>query len=312
VQSGETIMKIILAGASGQLGCELVRQAQRFDICLQTPTHDQMDITRYEAVKTTLLKLRPDMVINAAAYTDVDRAETEAAKAFAVNAIGPENLARCCARIRIPLLHVSTDFVFDGNQQHPYRETDPVAPLGVYGQSKALGEEKIRTLLAEHILVRAAWLYGIDGRNFVKTILKLAREKTHLRVVNDQYGSPTSAADLADVLLKMATLLIKKSANDLWGTYHYCGQGITNWHEFAGTILTLAKPHLPLQAKHIAGITTADWPTSAKRPQYSALDCSRIKEHFGLHPRPWQHSLKETLERILAEPHGRESKLEKH
>ena len=191
-------MKILIVGASGQLGCELVRQARHYDVTLQTPPHTQMDITQFDPVKNTLEKLRPDIVINAAAYTDVDRAETEAEKAYAVNATGPANLARFCARVRMPLMHVSTDFVFDGTQQHPYRETDPIAPLGRYGQSKALGEEKIRATLAEHIIVRTAWLYGIDGHNFVKTMLKLAKEKSQIRVVNDQYGSPTSASDLAD------------------------------------------------------------------------------------------------------------------
>jgi dTDP-4-dehydrorhamnose reductase len=303
-------MKILLVGASGQLGSELVRCAHAYDVSLQTPPHIQMDITRFEPVEAALLQLRPDIVINAAAYTDVDGAESQSEKAFTVNAAGPENLARCCARIQIPLIHVSTDFVFDGSARRPYRETDSIAPLGVYGQSKARGEENIRAALAAHIIVRTAWLYGIDGHNFVKTMLKLAQEKPHIRVVNDQHGSPTSAADLADALLKIATRLDNRK-KDLWGTYHYCGQGITTWHEFAETILMLAKPHLPMRTRHIAGIPAAEWPVAAKRPQYSALDCSRITERFGVLPQPWQRSLKKTLEQILKEPSGHESKLEK-
>ena len=216
-------------------------------------------------------------------------------------------LALCCARIHIPLIHVSTDFVFDGTGRRPYRETDPIGPLGVYGQSKARGEANIRAALSRHIIVRSAWLYGIDGHNFVKTMLKLAQEKPHIRVVNDQHGSPTSAVDLADALLKIATRLddIKK---DHWGTYHYCGQGITTWHEFAETILMLAKPHLPMRTSHIEGIPTAEWPTAAKRPQYSALDCSRISERFGVLTQPWQRSLKTALEQILKEASGHASK----
>jgi dTDP-4-dehydrorhamnose reductase len=266
-----------------------------------------MDLTRYSLVNNALTKLHPDIVINAAAYTNVDGAETEAEKAFAVNATGPANLARSCARHQIPLMHVSTDFVFDGTQQHPYRETDPIAPLGVYGQSKALGEEKIRIALAEHIIVRTAWLYGINGHNFVKTMLKLAQEKTQIKVVNDQYGSPTAASDLADALLQIAIRLHKNSKND-WGTYHYCGQGITTWYEFAENILALAKPHMSLRTKQIEPITTADWAASVKRPQFSALDCRRITAHFGIHPKPWRLSLKTTLDQILTEPPIHESK----
>jgi dTDP-4-dehydrorhamnose reductase len=303
-------MKILLIGASGQLGSELVRCARGFDVSLQTPSHAQLDITRFEPVETALQKLGPDVAINAAAYSDVDGAESQSEKAFAINAVGPENLARCCARIQIPLIQVSTDFVFDGTAQRPYRETDPIAPLGVYGQSKAQGEENIRAALDAHIIVRTAWLYGIDGHNFVKTMLKLAQEKPRIRVVNDQYGSPTSATDLADALLKIATRL-DKSKKALWGTYHYCGQGITTWHGFAETILMLAKPHLPLRTSHIEGIPTEEWPAAAKRPQYSALDCSRISERFGVQPQPWQRSLNTTLEQILKEPSAHESKPEK-
>lgn len=299
-------MKLLITGASGQLGCELVRQAHPHEFTLLTPPHNQMDVTRYDLMKSGLAKLRPDMIINAAAYTDVDGAESEAEKAFAVNTTGAANLARFCARSRIPLIHISTDFVFDGTRQRPYRETDPTAPLGVYGQSKAAGEEKIRTILNEHIIVRTAWLYGIDGHNFVKTILKLGCEKTHIKVINDQFGSPTSASDLADALLQVATRL-KNGSNAYWGTYHYCGRGITTWYEFAENILALAKPRISIRTTRLEPIATDEWPASAHRPPYSALDCSRIRADFGIHPKAWQHSLKTTLDRILADPPGHES-----
>ncbi len=299
-------MKLLIAGASGQLGCELVRQADPREFTLLAPLHSQMDITRYDQVKSQLAELHPDMVINAAAYTDVDGAESEAEKAFAVNATGPANLARLCAHHQIPLIQVSTDFVFDGGRQQPYRETDPAAPLGVYGQSKAAGEEKIRSTLNEHIIIRTAWLYGIDGHNFVKTMLRLAGEKSHIRVVNDQFGSPTSASDLADALLQVAARL-KNRPNANWGTYHYCGQGITTWFEFAETILALAKSRISMHTTRLEPITTAEWPTSAKRPAYSALDCSRIRADFGIHPKAWQLSLKTTLDRIFAKSPSHES-----
>ena len=291
-------MKVLIVGASGQLGCELVRQADPYDFTLLTPAHDQLDITRYNQVKSLLAQMRPGIVINAAAYTDVDGAESEAEKAFAVNAAGPANLARFCAQSQIPLIHVSTDFVFDGTQRRPYRESDPTAPLGIYGQSKAAGEEHIRSTLSEHIIIRTAWLYGIDGHNFVKTMLKLASEKTHIRVINDQYGSPTSASDLAEALLHIAGLLVHKSISN-WGTYHYCGRGITTWYEFAENILRLAKRYLPICTAQLQPISTADWPSSAKRPSFSALDCSRISAHFGIHPRNWRLSLETTLARML-------------
>jgi dTDP-4-dehydrorhamnose reductase len=294
-------MKLLITGASGQLGREIVRQAATHEITLLTPPHDQMDITRSGQVKSRVAELRPDMIVNAAAYTDVDGAESEAEKAFAVNATGPANLARVCARYQIPLIHVSTDFVFDGAQQRPYRETDPIAPLGVYGQSKSAGEEKIRSALSEHIIIRTAWLYGIDGHNFVKTMLTLAGEKTHIRVVNDQFGSPTSASDLADALLHIA-MRVQNGLDSKWGTYHYCGLGITTWYEFAECILAFAKPHMSMPATHLEPIATADWPARAKRPPFSALDCSRINEHFGIQPRGWQLSLKATVDRILTDP----------
>ena len=299
-------MKLLIAGAGGQLGCELVRQADPHEITLLTPPHDQMDITRYDQLKTRLAELHPDMVINAAAYTDVDGAESEPEKAFAVNATGSANLARICARQQIPLIHVSTDFVFDGTRQEPYRETDPTDPLGVYGQSKAAGEEKIRSALNEHIIIRTAWLYGIDGHNFVKTILRLAAEKPHIRVVNDQFGSPTCASDLADALLQVAARL-KHRPNTNWGTYHYCGQGITTWFEFAENILAFAKSRIAMRTTRLEPITTAEWSTGAKRPAYSALDCSRIMADFGIHPKAWQLSLKITLDRILTKSPSHES-----
>jgi dTDP-4-dehydrorhamnose reductase len=236
--------------------------------------------------------------MNAAAYTNVDRAEDEPDRAYAVNADGPAYLARYCAEYRHVLIHISTDYVFDGTADRPYQESDPITPLGIYGQSKAKGEAAVRSALPEHIIVRTSWLYSVYGHNFVKTILKLASAKKALKVVADQQGSPTSAADLAAAILIIARKM--GTAEKLaWGTYHYCGAGITTWHGLANKIIELATPYTPLRIRQAEAISTADWPTRAPRPLYSALDCTRLKVQFGIDTPPWQQSLQDTIERIF-------------
>jgi dTDP-4-dehydrorhamnose reductase len=278
-------MNVLITGANGQLGRELVRQGLAFNYKIQSLNHQQLDITNKGQLHQMLERVSPSVVINAAAYTDVDKAENESDIAYAVNKNGPAYLARYCADHGLALIHISTDYVFDGTKGRPYQENDPIAPLGVYGQSKALGEAAIRSILKNHIIVRTSWLYGVYRNNFVKTILKLGNEKTDLRVVADQFGSPTSAADLAKALLR---------------TYHYCGKGITTWHGLAEKIIQLAKTYGPLQIKQVTPITTAEWPTPTKRPPYSVLDCSRLKSQFGIEPKPWQESLKHTIDRIFS------------
>jgi dTDP-4-dehydrorhamnose reductase len=240
------------------------------------------------------------MVVNAAAYTAVDQAESESELAFAVNRDGPAFLASACAERKIPLIHISTDYVFDGEKEGPYLETDPLSPLGVYGKSKAAGEMEVRERLAQHLILRTAWLYGVQGGNFVKTMLRLGRERDVIQVVADQYGCPTYAADLSEAILKIAAQLIggKKAA---WGIYHYCGKGVTSWHGFAEAILNLAKEHIQLKVKRIEAITTAEYPTPAKRPANSTLDCSLFESRFGFAPRPWNESLTRMLYQIFSE-----------
>jgi dTDP-4-dehydrorhamnose reductase len=293
-------MKVLITGADGQLGRELVRLGRRLGFEVYGLNRQQMDITNENEMPEIFERISPSVVINSAAYTQVDRAENESDLAYAVNKDGPAFLARHCANNHLKLIHISTDYVFDGTKGRPYRESDPVAPLGVYGRSKAEGETAIRTRLANHIIVRTSWLYGVYGNNFVKTILKLAAEKKALQVVADQVGSPTSAADLAEAIL---TITRKISANEKfdWGTYHYCCKGFTTWHGLAQKIIDLAAPHAALQARQVEAITTAQWPTPAKRPPYSVLDCNRIKNQFGIAPEPWQQSLKHTIDRIFLE-----------
>jgi dTDP-4-dehydrorhamnose reductase len=293
-------MRVLITGADGQLGRELIRQGQRIDFEVHGLSRQQLDITKKNQIQQILGRISPSLVINAAAYTQVDRAENESDLAYAANKDGPAYLARYCADNHLTLIHISTDYVFDGTKGRPYQESDPITPLGVYGQSKAQGEAAIRSILPNHIIVRTAWLYGVYGNNFVKTILNLAAEKTTLRVVADQFGSPTSAEDLAKTLLS-----IIKKINDTekidWGTYHYCCKGITTWHGLAERIIELAARHGALKNRQVEAITTAEWPTPAKRPPYSVLDCTRIKSRFGIEPLPWQQSLKHTIDRIFSE-----------
>ena len=290
-------MTILIFGANGQLGHELIRQSQRSQQPVNAATRIQFDITQVSQVEAAFAKFCPSIVINAAAYTDVDGAESDADQAFGINKTGAENLARSCARLKSPLIHVSTDYVFDGSKGMPYVETDPISPLGVYGRSKAEGEKKIRAALPEHLIVRTSWLYSGRCNNFVTTMLSLARQKKGLDVVTDQFGSPTSAADLAEVLLDLASRISNRSTIP-WGTYHYCGEGVTTWYEFADRIFKIADRYESLRPIRLNPINTEEFPTAVQRPLNSSLDCGRIKQKFGILPKPWQISLRLVIEQI--------------
>ena len=290
-------MKILVTGSKGQLGHELLIQGNNFGYEILPADLPDLDITDKTQVKHWLEKFQPSLVVNAAAYTNVDKAETEQNLAFAVNRDGPANLAEACAKFEIPLIHISTDFIFDGKKSSPYIESDPVSSLSIYGKSKQEGENEVRSRLKKHIILRTAWLYGIHGQNFVKTMLRLGREKEVISVVADQYGSPTSAADLAAVVLQIISG-IKYSDDINWGTYHYCGHGITTWHVFAEEILSLAKHYIPIKTITVKPISTAEYPTKAIRPPFSALDCGLIKKNFGISIEPWQDSLKTVICRL--------------
>jgi len=296
-------MKLLIFGAAGQLGYELMRQAQHRSLEAHGVDLPQTNITEMAQVNRVFTEYRPELVINAAAYTNVDGAESEPELAMAINRDGPANIAWACAENQTPFIHLSTDYVFNGEKGSPYRETDPVSPIGVYGRSKAAGESALRSVLTEHIILRTAWLYGSHGHNFVKTIMKLSREQEAIRVVSDQYGSPTSAADLAEAILKISGILQQHAAVK-WGTYHYCGQGIVSWHQFAQTIVDLCRHKGKVKTRRVDPITTADYPTRVKRPPYSALDCGLIKKRFGIPTRPWQNSLAITIHELLLSSSG--------
>ena len=282
---------ILLTGAGGQVGYEVSRLATERGRALIALTRQQLDIGDGEAVEQIVTQLQPSLVINAAAYTAVDRAEQEVEAAMRANQQGPAILAAACQAHRIPLIHLSTDYVFDGDKTGAYHEEDPVAPTGVYGRSKWEGEEEVRARLREHLIIRVSWVFGPHGNNFVKTMLRLAAERDELRVVADQHGCPTSATHIAEALLVLADR-IREGAAVAWGTYHFCGMPETSWHGFAEAIINEALAMGILNhAIPVHPIATSDYPTPARRPQNSVLDCSKIVKTFDLKLPSWHEGL---------------------
>lgn len=297
-------MNIFVTGSKGQLGHELGKQGRLKGFNLLLTNHKTLDITDRQAVENALFKNNISLAINAAAYTAVDRAETEPDLAFAVNSKGALNMAFACKKAKIPLVHISTDYVFDGEKKEPYLETDPVSPVGVYGKSKAQGEIEIKSHLKQHIILRTSWVYGVCGHNFVKTMIKLARTTDIIRVVDDQSGCPTFTKDIAKTILSIAGY-IQKNREIRWGTYHYCGMGKTSWYGFAEKIFEIAKKYESFKVKQVIPISTDEYPTPAKRPAGSVLDCGLIYKYFGIIQRPWEESLKEMITQLYT-LHARE------
>ncbi len=293
-------MKILITGSEGQLGWELSRLGREKKWDLLETDLPELDITDISSIEKSIYAFRPELIINAAAYTNVDQSESESELSFSINRDGPSNLAHACKKEAIPLIHISTDYVFDGLKGSAYLETEPVTPLGVYGKSKEAGEKEIRIILPEHIIIRTSWLYGAHGLNFVKTMLRIGKEQDILRVVSDQYGSPTCAEDLAQAIIQIA-IQIKANNNHLWGTYHYCNQGIISWHEFAENIFQIAQKYDTYKVSKVIPISTEEYPTAASRPAFSALDCSKIANKFNIKSLPWQESLEQTINKILSE-----------
>ncbi len=294
-------MKTAVIGSLGMLArdlCGLLKARGHEVIELDLP---DLDIREEDQVFRTLSRGSPEAVVNCAAYTNVDQAESESGLAYAVNRDGALYVAKACSNMRIPLIHTSTDYVFDGNATAPYSEEDEPHPLGVYGMSKLDGENAVRSTASQHYIVRTAWLYGVGGKNFVKTILHHARTKPELRVVADQYGCPTWTMVLAEGLSAFLERVAEGKPAP-WGTYHCCGKGIATWHELAELIIDEGRKHEPLRAERVVPITTAEYPTAAKRPHHSALDCQKIERALGIKPPAWQTSLKLMLERLYEAP----------
>lgn len=294
-------MKILLTGRNGQLGWELQRMLSASGEVVALDMQD-MDLADPEAIRRTVQSVRPDIIINPAAHTAVDKAESEPDLAMAVNGIAPGVLAEEARKLDAMLVHYSTDYVFDGSKDSPYTEDDNPNPQSVYGRTKLAGEDAVRASGCKHLILRTSWVYGVHGGNFIKTILRLAKERDELRIVADQFGAPTWARDLASATMN-ALIAWDMSGWDaeLGGTFHLTAGGRTNWHQYAEEIVRLARMYdQTLAAKQlvIKPIATHEYPVPAKRPANSVLSNERIRETYGIVMPQWQESLAECVRLI--------------
>ena len=288
-------MNILVTGSRGQLGSELQELSARFDhhrfFFYDLP---DLDITLSDKVDALCRDLEIEVIVNCAAYTAVDKAETDSALAFSVNRDGPAVLAACARERNALLIHISTDYVFDGTSSFPYRESDPPSPLGIYGISKWEGEESIRHIAPSYVIIRTSWLYSMYGVNFVKTMLRLGRERSEVSVVADQIGTPTWAADLA---LGMVSIIDRHDKDVRYSsTFHYSNEGVASWYDFAQAIMELAE--LPCK---VVPVASADYPQVAPRPHYSVMNKSAIKKEWGIQIHYWRDSLAVMLHRLEGE-----------
>jgi dTDP-4-dehydrorhamnose reductase len=292
-------MKILIVGANGQVGSELssvlsdlkVRDGEQTQIVMAT--REDLDLIETSKIYKSLASIAPDFLINASAYTAVDKAEAEEEIAFKVNAVAVAEMAKYCRTAGCCLIHISTDYVFDGDSMSPYNEADCESPTGVYGRSKLAGENAIRDLLNKHIILRTSWVFGVRGSNFVKTMLRLADSERELGVVADQFGAPTSARAIAHAISRVVRELAGADAEDpRWGTYHFSGYPYVSWAEFADEIFAQAiQRDLIRSLPTVNRIGTVDYPTPVSRPKNSRLDCSKMKSEFGIETDDWRTSL---------------------
>ena len=284
---------ILLIGSNGQLGKELEKLLTP-DGNIITLTRPTLDLAQLDSLRSFVALNKPQIIINAAAYTAVDKAESEPEFSYIINAKVPLILAEESQKLGAFLIHVSTDYVFDGSSCNPYLETDATNPLSVYGQTKLAGEEAIRQTCTDYLILRTAWVYGTFGKsNFVKTMLRLGAEKEEIRVVADQIGSPTWAKDIAKAI---------QNANiaEIIGTYHYTNSGVASWYDFAVAIFEEAQQlGFPLKIQRVVPITTPEYPTPARRPAYSVLACGKISSVLGTYPPHWRQSLRKMLKELV-------------
>jgi dTDP-4-dehydrorhamnose reductase len=287
---------ILVFGGHGQLGQELVARANDVSVPLTAVGRAEVDVADPKMIARAIAKFRPTLLVNAAAYNLVDKAETQQPQAQRTNALGAAVVAAAAKRAGLPLIHISTDYVFDGEKGRPYVEDDPVGPLNVYGKTKAAGEEGVRNGHAHHLIFRTAWLFGVYGSNFVKNVLRLAAERDSLDFVAAQRGSPTGTADLAQAILVAADAIKRGSAT--WGTYHVAGAGSTSRHGLAAEVVEVQARFTGRSPKvNVVGV--ADFPTAAPRPAYSVLDSSKFEAAFGYAPGHWKKAVEVTVSNLL-------------
>ena len=284
-------MVVLVTGANGQLGQAIQFIAKnhteiKFVFC----SSSDLDISNKENCQTVFQNTKPDFCINAAAYTAVDKAESDRDKAELINVIGSKNIAEVCNQFDVKLIHISTDFVFDGSNDKPYTETQITNPKGVYGQTKLDGEKAIQQIFSKYFIIRTSWVYSQFGNNFMKTMLRLASERTSLSVVNDQIGTPTNAVDLAEALVQIILFNNQQPTANNYGIYNFSNEGECSWYDFAKKIFEINNVSIDLSA-----IPTEQFPTPAERPKYSVLDKSKIKATFGITIKTWEESLKSII-----------------
>ena len=292
-------MRILVAGGQGQVGSALATLGAEQDMDLIALGRSELDISDAISIAAAFDKYKPALLINAAAYTAVDKAEIESELAYAINETATGLLADACLAANIPMLHISTDYVFDGSKEGPYTETDPVNPLSVYAKSKEAGERALRERLECHIILRTSWVFGVQGKNFVKTMVRLAKDRDRLAVVADQFGGPSSARGIAEALLTIAAQY-EKTGNVVWGTYHYCQKPYVSWHQFAVAIVERATEiGLVDHPVEVAPIPSSEFPTPVSRPANSRLDCIAFEHLLSFRAASWKQDLHEVLEEIL-------------
>ncbi|MGF1779073.1 dTDP-4-dehydrorhamnose reductase [Vibrio nomapromontoriensis] len=285
--------KVLITGAHGQVGhCLVTLLSQRADVEVVAYDRADLDITNEDQVNAVVQALQPDTIINAAAHTAVDKAEDEVDLSYAINRDGPRYLAQAAEQCGAVLLHISTDYVFDGTKSEPYAEADVTNPPSVYGQSKLAGEQAVADTCSNYAILRTAWVFGEHGNNFVKTMLRLGKERSELGIIGDQFGGPTYAGDIATALITMMDEF-QRGAADIFGVYHFSGAPHVSWYEFAKAIFTSAGELGALNSLPVVNEITADqYPLPAPRPANSRLDCSKIESVFGIKPSDWNQALK--------------------
>lgn len=288
---------ILVLGGQGQLGQELAARATEAGVALAALGHAEADIADPKSMAVAIAKTRPDLIVNAAAYNQVDKAESQPSEAQRANALGPSVAATAARRAGLPFIHVSTDYVFDGARSGSYREDDPVGPLGVYARTKAMGEDGVRNGNPHHLILRTAWLFGAYGANFVPTVLRLAAERDSLAFVAEQRSSPTASADLAHAILVAAAAIERGQAP--WGTYHVAGAGVASRYDMATAVVAAQEPFTGRKPA-VNAIAAADYPAAAVRPQNSALDSTKFAAAFGYAPGDWRPAIERAVAAIFA------------